>query len=451
MDTNKVLLIGAGKGGTSILQSADSRKHDFEIIGISDTNENAPGVLLAKQAGIPYFSDFKEAINDLNMDFIVDVTGDPEVQKELHALDEHGFEIINAATARLIWKVIDVRQQNEQEIKELLKEYKSLYQIGLMLSHSDSLELLFKTIIDQAMQFTDSPASSLAVYKEHLGEMELVASKGFSREFTQVKTWNVRPNGMTSDILNNKEPTTIENIEKHPKFDNPIMVKEGIKSIAAAPLFAEGKIVGILYVDDYKTRKFSDRELQMFSLLSTLAALAIVRVQTITETKLEAITDGLTHLYNHRHFSSSIRQEVVRSLRYKSPISLIMFDIDHFKKFNDEYGHLEGNNLLMQIAEMLINESRDADIVARYGGEEFAVIMTQTDKPGAFVYAERIVKVVNEHKFNNIKKKPVLNVTVSGGVASCPDDAKDWMKLIEKADKALYRAKAAGRNQIVQA
>lgn len=451
METNKVLLVGAGNGGTSILNMAAGQQNDFKIVGIADIDEAAPGVLLAKAAGIPYFADYKEALKVVDANFVVDVTGDPQVQKDLQSDNGNSFELINGATAKLIWKVIDVRQQNEQEIKELLNEYKALYQIGLMLSYSDSLELLFNTIIEQAMKFTDSPASSLAVYREHLGEMEFVASKGFSKKFVQVSRWKVRTGGMTSDILNNKEPTTIENIADHPKFDNPLMINEGIKSISAAPLFAEGKIVGILYVDDYKTRKFSDRELQMFSLLSTLAALAIVRAQTIAETKREAITDGLTGLFNHRHFSLSLRQELSRSARYKSPVSLIMFDIDYFKKFNDEYGHLEGNNLLMQISKILTQESRDSDVVARYGGEEFALIMTQTDKEGAFVCADRIIKAVCEYQFKDQNDEPVPGVTMSGGVASFPDDAKDPIKLIEKADKALYRAKASGRNKIVQA
>lgn len=448
---NKVLIIGAGRGGTSILSIATEQRNDFTIVGIADPDKNAPGVKLAKKIGVKYFHNYKDALNELSVDFVVDVTDNPQVQKALDKMKDGRFEVINGATAKLIWEVIDVRQQNEQEIKELLNEYKALYQIGLMLSHSKSLELLFQTIIEQAMEFTESPAGSLAVYREHLGEMELVAAKGFSKQFSQVKKWQVRPGGMTSDILNNKEPTMIENIKDHPKFNNPLMVQEGIKSIAAAPLFADGKIVGLLYVDDYRIRKFSDREIQMFSLLSTLAALAIIRLQTMAETKLEAMTDGLTGLFNHRHFSSSLSHEFARSVRYKSPISLIMFDIDFFKNFNDKYGHLEGNNLLIQISNIMKEGSREADVVARYGGEEFAVIMTQTDKIGAAVFAQRIITAVRENNFKSLDGKTIPGVTLSGGVATCPDDAKDHMELIDKADKALYKAKAAGRNTFVQA
>lgn len=447
--SSKVLLVGAGKGGAFILQLIEGVK-DLTVVGVSDINLNSPGIKLAQARGIPCFKDYREALSNLDVDFVVDVTASPEVKKDLNLLKRGRFEIISGSTAKLIWQVIEARRRNEQEIKEMMKEYRALYNLGLKLSHFERLNELFPVILKQAMESTKCPAGCLAVYKEQLGEMELVTSKGFSKQFSYFKGWKVEPNSLTNKILNKKQPTTIKNVSKQ-TIDNKALVEEGVRSLAASPLFAEGKIIGILYVADFAKRDFSVREVRTLSLVSTLAALAIERAKLLAETKREAITDGLTGLYNHRHFITRLKEEVSRAVRYNQTISLIMMDVDNFKNFNDKFGHLEGNNLLVQIANILQRESRDGDIVARYGGEEFAVIMSQTRKEGAVVFAERTRKTIQSNQFKNLKKEPIETITISGGVASCPSDVSSFINLIEFADQALYRAKELGRNRIEKA
>ena len=170
----------------------------------------------------------------------------------------------------------------------------------------------------------------------------------------------------------------------------------------------------------------------------------------ILKDKLErlSITDGLTGLYNHRHFHEVLKDEISRGGRYGTTLSLLLFDIDHFKKFNDTYGHKSGDRVLKTIASVIEKSKRDSDIAARYGGEEFAVILPQTGIAGAEKIAERIRKNIEINKVD--LTGDVVSVTVSIGVAEwAGEDNED--KLVVRADEALYRSKENGRNRVTVA
>jgi diguanylate cyclase (GGDEF)-like protein len=163
-----------------------------------------------------------------------------------------------------------------------------------------------------------------------------------------------------------------------------------------------------------------------------------------------AVTDGLTGLYNHRHFHERLALEVERSQRSGRPLSLLMVDVDHFKQFNETFGHPAGDEVLRQLARVLVDTRRVNDDVARYGGEEFAVILVETAKFTAAKLAERLRERVYGHDFSDAAAR-VGRLGVSIGVASFPDDGGDAEALIRAADTALYAAKRAGRNRVVLA
>jgi diguanylate cyclase (GGDEF)-like protein/putative nucleotidyltransferase with HDIG domain len=165
--------------------------------------------------------------------------------------------------------------------------------------------------------------------------------------------------------------------------------------------------------------------------------------------KLEmlAINDGLTGLFNHRHFREVLRNEFKKAKRHSQPLSCIMIDLDYFKAVNDNYGHQYGDFVLAQSAQILKRLVRDTDFVARYGGEEFFVILPNTDMQGAFILAERIRKVFVNNKFS--KDKIAETVTISSGISATSDDnVVSDEDLVANADKALYRAKWRGRNNV---
>lgn len=162
-----------------------------------------------------------------------------------------------------------------------------------------------------------------------------------------------------------------------------------------------------------------------------------------------ATHDGLTGLYNHREFYQRLEAEMERSKRYGHPLSLLMIDIDHFKAFNDTYGHQSGDYVLRTIADQMRKEVRAVDYVARYGGEEFAIILPEMLASNALSVAERLRNSIATHRIT-INERQVGNITVSIGVAAFPEDACSGEELIAAADRALYAAKQAGRNRVCQ-
>lgn len=158
-------------------------------------------------------------------------------------------------------------------------------------------------------------------------------------------------------------------------------------------------------------------------------------------------TDGLTKLYNRRYFMEMLELEFQRAQRYEAKLGFVMIDIDHFKDFNDTYGHLLGDRILYEVAQILRENLRVHDIVGRYGGEEFALLMPETDMKGALVVAERYRKRIED--FMLLENERELKITISLGVATYPRaDIKSVDDLIRMADNALYKAKKNGRNRV---
>ncbi len=162
-----------------------------------------------------------------------------------------------------------------------------------------------------------------------------------------------------------------------------------------------------------------------------------------------AITDRLTGLYNFGYFLERLREERLRAERYQRLLSLVILDIDHFKKYNDSNGHPAGNEVLKKIANILKQEAREVDIVARYGGEEMVLILPETSRRRAAELAERIRQRTAETLFDRMQSQPLGKITLSAGVATFPVDAATEDDLIKKADNSLYQAKSRGRNRVV--
>lgn len=164
----------------------------------------------------------------------------------------------------------------------------------------------------------------------------------------------------------------------------------------------------------------------------------------------QALTDGLTGLFNHRSFLSHLKREVTRARRYHHPLSLLFMDLDFFKLYNDRRGHQKGDEALKRVARLLRTQMRGTDIAARYGGEEFVALLPETDAPEACVLAEQLRRSIERQ----LEESPTdaagahAGLTVSIGVAAFPADAASSGELLEQADRALYAAKLAGRNRV---
>lgn len=165
----------------------------------------------------------------------------------------------------------------------------------------------------------------------------------------------------------------------------------------------------------------------------------------------EAVTDPLTNLYNRRFFETRGREEVAHSLRHREPLTLLMFDVDHFKRINDTYGHQTGDKVLQAVAQFLKDQTRTSDICGRYGGEEFALLLPATPGRNAGFLADRLRSGLSQIMYTGLGLPANVSVTVSAGLATCPHDGTTLEELVAQADAALYKAKESGRNRVVRA
>jgi len=198
-------------------------------------------------------------------------------------------------------------------------------------------------------------------------------------------------------------------------------------------------------------REFTREERELFEYLAGQAALSIENAELHETVQRQAVTDELTGLSNLRELQSALDREIERSRRFDSSLGLVMVDIDNFKQVNDVFGHQQGDKVLVQVARVLRELSRDIDEPARYGGEELAVITPETDTAGAAHQAERMREAIEGLRVARLDGQGDLQITASFGVASLPDTAWDKDSLIAAADGALYRAKHAGKNRVERA
>ena len=216
----------------------------------------------------------------------------------------------------------------------------------------------------------------------------------------------------------------------------------------AAPILFKERLIGVMGLS--KIEISDGNEMRFISMIADLAGVSLQNCEFLGTAKEEAITDALTGLYNRRYFFEKAREAAHKAIKHHSPISIFIFDIDHFKKYNDMHGHPEGDYLLKELSRILKENSREGDVTARYGGEEFIVLMPDTDKEGAVVYGEKIRKVIESYPFRHREKQPLGYLSVSGGVASFPFDGSSIEAVIRCADEALYESKRSGRNMITR-
>ena len=221
------------------------------------------------------------------------------------------------------------------------------------------------------------------------------------------------------------------------------------KTELCAPMVHEGQIRGVISVGGI-TRHYK-YEKTMLNLIADLGSIALHNYELFSKVEEMANSDGLTKLFNKRFFMNRLSTEIIKAEKGHYPISVFIFDLDHFKHYNDSQGHQAGDEVLKMTGEILREMVRPDDTPARYGGEEFIVILPQTPKKGAMVVAERIRARVASHPYPNRESQPLKTVSLSGGVATFPDDGRSSSDLISAADAALYRGKQAGRNRVMQA
>ncbi|MGD0887177.1 MAG: sensor domain-containing diguanylate cyclase [Thermodesulfovibrionales bacterium] len=353
------------------------------------------------------------------------------------------FEKREARTVEMLSEQIVRTLQRQRINSQITREH-----TGLKILHKGSSSLLTSLKIEGIAQslietaYTIAPLS-IALFVSRGNLYELIYQVGLVDPEERLFDFSGSLPGMA---IRNGEPLYFSDLK-----DNRIPVlpfkTARAGSIFMLPLLYERELLGMLIFLSEKDRALNSYQLELLEVLGNQASLSLANAKFHHELEQLAITDGLTGLYNHRHFQEKLSSELRRLRRFSDPLSLLLVDIDFFKKVNDSYGHPAGDEILRGVAKIIRGTVRHIDIPARYGGEEFAAILLGTNRDGARKMAERLRRAVTENRCSVNGKD--LTVTVSIGSATSPSDAETHEQIIEKADQALYHAKRTGRNRCV--
>ena len=311
---------------------------------------------------------------------------------------------------------------------------------GSLLSTLDPTAV-FVQIADVLKMLVDYDTIDIALVDETANELVTIfAQDKWANEMLRFR--QSLDQGVGGWVVRHDEPQLVNDMTHDPRGVLVPGTDLEPQASVLVPLRFMGAVIGLLAVDRLAGRTFDERELEIVQLFANLAAIAIRNARSYKEMEVQASTDGLTGLFNHRRFQEALALEVARAERYDTEFCLLMLDLDRFKSVNDTVGHQRGDEVLRDVADVLRRCSRESDFAARYGGEEFTMILPHADVDEARRVAERVRGQVADLS----AVEPGLLVTVSVGVASFPHHAADTDGILGAADAALLSAKKSGRN-----
>lgn len=377
----------------------------------------------------------------------------------------------------------------QEEVRQLRREMLLLYEIGNLIRSSLLLDEVIYLILSavtshEGMGFNRAilfmvneigshiegkmgigptqPASSPATWKmieeskitlEGLLDIYQKAGKVIDKELNdivhEIRVPITKEHGILPRVVIHDAPYLVSKEDANRELADFRLRSLGISQFAVVPLRGKDHVIGILLVDNITTHKeITELEVRRLMMLANHGGLALENAKSYSEVVVTAQQDSLTKLWNHGHFQKLLQESIKDANRTKKSVSLIMFDVDDFKIYNDTLGHQAGDRALEFIARVSKTITRRHDTLARYGGEEFAAVLPGTSKDEAVKFAERLRSAIERETTNTWQTQVPRKITVSVGIAAFPEDADDKEKLIFCADGALYEAKRAGKNQV---
>lgn len=370
----------------------------------------------------------------------------PEIDGDPIFLQEYNKRLFEKLEKKVsdLEKEVAERKLAENEIVHRNRELAALHAIAATISRSlDLQEMLHSTLVTM-LEVMDMDSGFIALTEAGQDGLSLGASQGLSTEFQAAIAGIKIGEGLAGLVIESGSPVYVENLWAESRVYLKDAVKtEGLKSFVGVALKVHDKIIGALCAMNREQKQIPLYEIQLLDTIGEQIGLGIQNARLFKEARSQAIHDGLTGLYNHRYFHERLEEEIFRTQRYGGECALIMLDLDNFKRYNDLFGHLAGDEVLKRVGHLLRKATREVDISCRYGGEEFAVILPQTGISGAQQVAERLRQTIQ----NAFASGESIIITASLGVACWPSAGLSRRELIYQADLALLDAKQNGRNQ----
>ncbi|MFH0753433.1 MAG: sensor domain-containing diguanylate cyclase [Candidatus Omnitrophota bacterium] len=345
-----------------------------------------------------------------------------DLQKEENAINAFRQKIVAYSQLKWLVEKLSMCLSLEDSAQTLCRE------IGKIFEYGDVTVILYQV---------DASSGELGI---------VVAERGLHSVNIKTKRGDV----IDHWVMKSLQPIHLEDTRNDFRFDIEKLEKEAerpVRSVLIAPMVIHHKLIGILRMDSPVPLKFHKDDLRFLSTVAGVAAVALENALLYDRVEDMAIRDSLTALYLRRYLIDRLQEEITRHLRRDKTMAFIMFDLDHFKKYNDTFGHTAGDLVLKHVA-MLMKEHfhSPGNLLCRYGGEEFCVVLSECTKEKALAQARGFVKLVESEVV--VLRREKTPVTISGGVVVFPDEARTKEELIQRADQLLYEAKRMGRNRI---
>lgn len=476
-----IAIAGGGLRATSVLRLLNDVEN-LSIVAVYDTTRSAPAVRLADDLGIFTTTEISELYQMGDLDLVLDLSEDSAVHDQLEAERLSRVGIVSGSGAELVWDLLIAKKRSEEQEKifvELQVAYDKIrsherrlqsskealektneelegrlaeifftHEFFKALTTFSSIEDVTSLIVDGANGILGAEISAVYLFSQDDWTLKLCASQGRPEDtFRPVITVSETIVGAAFRDGFVQQSDVQPGSELAHWFVRP----EEIRSQAATPLRSGDSVVGVLLIASATFRDLTHAERDRLQGIANQSSLALQNALLHEELERLSVTDRLTDLYNHGYLHQRLDEEMERCQRFEHQMSLIMLDIDDFKKFNDRYGHPKGDTVLKAVSGIIKQNLREIDVAARYGGEEFVIMLPETDLAGAAAVAERIRISMAQYPHITGDGGERVVQTISLGVANFPTHATTSAALVEAADQAMYRAKRAGKNQVVVA
>jgi diguanylate cyclase (GGDEF)-like protein len=350
----------------------------------------------------------------------------------------------------IAYQQLELEESRNKASSAKLKKYEALAAFTETLNQNLSLEDTVKTLLDQSFTLLGAERSLCMLYLaiDSAQGLSLMGAKGSSPDAGIIK--DKQGDVFDEWVMRHAQPLLVEDTLKDFRFDAGRLraaVKRRIGSVISSCLISQNHPIGVLRLEDPSPGIFSLEDLRLLSTICDIAGVAVDNARYYQRTRELAIRDSLTAAFTRAFTLERLNEEIQRAMLTNDTVSILMLDIDFFKRYNDTYGHIAGDAVLRSLGQWLnayfLNRGA---VIGRYGGEEFLLILPSSSKEEAFSLAENFRASIQERTVS-LRRNPT-RITLSIGIAACPQDAQELDALISNADSALYKAKRTGRNRV---
>ncbi|MBN1149847.1 diguanylate cyclase [candidate division WOR-3 bacterium] len=334
-----------------------------------------------------------------------------------------------------------------KKLRENALQLRFLYETSGIFNSSLDIDVVIEQILQLTVKITDSVSGTIFLTDSGGNVIKKILSREYGSKKKQTAVVEkIMQNGLAGWVYQNKTAALIKNTDKDKRWIKIDDDNSNFKSAICMPIVRRENVLGLLTLHHEEESHYDERQVEILTQITNQAAISIENSKIFSQLHYLSMTDELTDLFNRRLFFTIADKEYFKATRFSEPLSLLLIDIDDFKKVNDVYGHLVGDQIIKKTARILKSIIRNFDVLARYGGDEFMILLPRTDLQGAVELSKKILKEFQDKEIEVDGRS--IKITNSIGIAEVQKGCENFSDLLRQSDKALYRAKYKGKNRM---